>query len=106
MPITLSISPHGRPFIERGSDDEAAPGLSAAAEARIEAAFAEDAAGGLLRLATAELQTTLPASLGFAREVARLYLTRLSHTAGVEGAKDLPAVPAPSAEELNALALR
>ena len=40
-------------------------------------AFSDDPARGLLHLATVELQTPLPASLGYARDLAKDYLTAL-----------------------------
>ncbi len=109
MSLALSISPHGRPFIETVEDEQSAPGaraLNNAASARIAAAFAESASRGLLDLATVELQTPLPAPLDFARDVARAYLTKLCHSSGAQTTAELAPIPPPPAEELAALALQ
>src|SRR5947207_4087617 len=105
MTITLSISPHGAPFVEAAPDPEA-PGLEEAAAKRIRAAFAEGPSQGLLHLGTAELQTSLPPALGFARDLARAYLTRLCHTPGLDGTAEVAPVPAPGTDELAAMALQ
>src|SRR5688500_5011991 len=111
MPMTLSISPHGRPFLDAAPPD-AAGSASAAGAAdgqagqRIEGAFSRSPWHGLLHLATAELQTALPSGLSFARDFARTYLTRLCQTPGLEGAADAPPVPPPPADELAETALQ
>src|SRR6478609_6989275 len=105
MPWTLSISPHGRPLLVQ-EEEGALPAMSAAAAQRLEAAFHTGDAAGLLHLATAELQATLPAPLAYARDFARRYLTRLCRTAGVEGGGAPAAVEAPPAEELGFVALQ
>ena len=51
-----------------------------AAAKRIQAAFSDGQARGLLHLATVELQTGLSPSLGFGRDFARSFLTRLCQT--------------------------
>src|ERR1700744_2009915 len=75
--ITLSITPHGRLFVEESAD---APPLTDAAANRIARAFEGSLARGLLHLATVELQAHLPPTFAFARDFARDYLTRLSRT--------------------------
>jgi non-specific serine/threonine protein kinase len=47
---------------------------------RVHAAFGQGMAHGLLHLATTELQTSLVAPLSYARDFARLYLSRLCQT--------------------------
>src|SRR3954468_3082428 len=104
MGWTLSISPHGRPLlVEEG--EGAAPVLSAAAAERLDVAFHAGDSAGLLHLATAELQTVMPAPLAYARDFARRYLTRLCRT-GVEGGGAPGPVEAPAAEELAFVALQ
>jgi len=76
MTLALSISPHGRLHVETATDEEAAVAGEAAAR-RIEKAFAESTAQGLLHLATVELETNLPAAFSFARDWGRAYLTQL-----------------------------
>ncbi len=82
-------------------------------EKAIASAFAGENGGGmgrgLLRLAIAELQTPLGPELGFARELARDYLTRLCHAAAAEGgaeAAEWKQVPPPAREELALFAMR
>ena len=104
MNLVLSISPHGHLHVETADDDEGAVAGEAVAT-RIERAFAESAAQGLLHLATAELETNLPAAFSFAREWGRAYLTQLCHRPEI-GSEDLSwSVPVPSVEERTAMAL-
>jgi non-specific serine/threonine protein kinase len=110
MFIVLSISPHGRLFVEE-SDAEGVAALGGAAGRRVAAAFAESAARGLLHLATAELQTHLPPAFAFARDFAREYLTRVCHTPAPDGPRsDEPGraepLPAPDHADLAATVLR
>ena len=97
MTLHLSISPHGRLFIEPPTDE--------ASSKKIVDAFAESAVRGLLHLATVELQSSLPPSFAFAREFARTYLTRLCHSPEVEASAELDAIPAPPEKDLAELAL-
>ncbi len=101
MPLSLTLSPHGRLFTE---DLPEAPetGLAAAISARIQAAFAESAGHGLLHLASVELTTMLPPVFSFWREFAHGYLTRLCHTPDLDGANRDTALPCPA--ECTALA--
>jgi hypothetical protein len=78
MNLVLSISPHGRLHVESPSDEDGSA-LPAAASKRISEAFHEGTAQGILHLATAELESSLPASFSFAREWGRAYLTQLCH---------------------------
>ena len=64
------------------------------------AAFSESPACGLLHLATRELETSLPAPFGFARDLARLYLTRLCQTPTEGEQGTLAPVPHPSETDL------
>lgn len=104
MGLTLSISLHGRPLLERDAENTVPP-QSALVAQRIEAGFAAGDSAGLLHLATVELQTPLPASLAYARDFARTYLTRLCHTPGLSGGMIEP-LAAPSPEELAFTALQ
>src|SRR2546423_9890930 len=119
MSLGLSISPHGRLLVDgSGGDDGAASAdvapVDGALARRITAAFAESTARGLLHLATAELQTHLPAPFAFARDFGREYLTRLCHTPGVDASADpgpspspFPSpLPPPPEHELSATALQ
>jgi non-specific serine/threonine protein kinase len=97
--LALAISPQGRLHAEETVEADAMP-LPAPTARRVREAFSAGASRGLLHLATAELQTPLPACLGYARDLARDYLTALCHTSGLDGTSELPAVPPPSEEEL------
>jgi len=105
MPIVLSISPHGRLFVEESDSETAAP-VDAGSARRIVAAFAESTSHGLLHLATVELQAQLPPGLAFARDFAREYLTRVCHTPGPEDPGAAPPLPPPSEQELAAVSLQ
>ncbi len=79
--------------------------FSAAAAARIERAFSEGQAPGLMHLATVEVKTALPPGLAFARRLAQLYVTRLCHLGDAETAGADTVVERPAENELGALAL-
>jgi len=101
MGITLSISPHGRLFVEHAVDNAA---LDDVLSKRLEQAFAQDPAQGILHLATRQLQANLPLDFAFARDFGARYLTRLCHTPEIAATTELPPVPVPSAEKLAAIA--
>jgi hypothetical protein len=100
MAITLSISPHGRLFVETSTD---APALDEVLSERIEQVFALSPAQGLLHLATRQLQSSLPPDFAFARDFGCRYLTRLCHTPEIAGASELPPIPVPGDDELAAV---
>lgn len=103
MALVLSISPHGRLYVESAPDEEAAS-IDGSLSRRLEAAFALGAAHGLLHLATGELETSLPAAFSFARDWGRAYLTQLCHQPEGDN-NDRPwSMPAPSVEERAAMA--
>ena len=79
MPLELFLSPQGHLHVREaaGPDGTAVDGP---AGKRIHAAFSEGSARGLLHLATTELQSALPPPFAYARDFARLYLTRLCQT--------------------------
>ncbi len=104
MPITLSISPHGKLFVEP-TNDETSSLPDGPASKRIAPAFADSTAGGLLHLGTVELQTHLPPTFAFARDFAGEYLTRLTRMPPTEPPAPVPAVPQPADDELGMMAL-
>ncbi len=104
MTLVLSISPHGRLHVETAADEDDAVAGEAVAK-RIEKAFAESAAQGLLHLATVELETNLPAAFSFARDWGRAYLTQLCHRPEIGSEERSWSVPVPSVEERTAMAL-
>ena len=99
MPFELVLSPQGHLHVREASQPDAA-GLDGAVGKRIHAAFADSTARGLLHLATTELQSSLPPPLGFVRDFARLYLTRLCQTPVDGESGKVPAIPPPSESDL------
>lgn len=99
MPFELILSPQGHLHV-RESVESASACPDSTLGKRIYAAFAEGPARGLLHLATTELGSALPPPFSFARDLARLYLTRLCQTPtdGEEAA--IGPVPQPSESEL------
>ena len=99
--VAPAISPQGRLHVEETAGvDLSAPGLPESAARRVLQAFSDGASRGLLHLATVELQTPLPAGLGYARDLARDYLTALCHAAPTDGATELTPVAPPPSDEL------
>ena len=106
MPLTLSISPHGRLFIEE-ADDQAASPLAGAAGDRIRRALERDPAAGLLHLATVELQTALPPAFAYVRDLApRLPDPAVSPARPGERCPPSRSFPPPPTEELGFLVLQ
>lgn len=99
MAFELFLSPQGHLHVREVADPEGAA-LDGAVGKRVHAAFAGGTARGLLHLATTDLQSSLPPTFGFARDFARLYLTRLCQTPtdGESGA--VPPIPQPSDTDL------
>ena len=98
--LALTISPQGRLHVdETAQDDLAAQGLPESTARRVLLAFLDGPARGLLHLATVELQTPLPASLGYVHGLAKDYLTALCHAAGMED-RGMAPVASPPSEEL------
>ncbi|HEY5315914.1 MAG TPA: SNF2 helicase-associated domain-containing protein, partial [Pirellulales bacterium] len=98
--MELFISPHGRPLI---ATDSAPDGAPSPALRRMAQALDQSPARGLLHLATAELQTTLPPGLSWARGFASDYLTRLCHTPGLGEATEIAPLAPPPEDELAAV---
>jgi SNF2 family DNA or RNA helicase len=99
MPFELFLSPQGHLHVREVADLDGAA-LDGAVGKRVHAAFAEGTARGLLHLATTDLQSSLPPTFGFARDFARLYLTRLCQTpTDCEGAT-VPPMAQPSETDL------
>lgn len=99
MPFELSLSPQGDLHVlEIASLD--GTGMDGPAGKRIHAAFVNDPAHGLLHLATAELQSSLVAPFAYARDFARLYLTRLCQTPVDPQSGVIPPIAPPSPFDL------
>ncbi|OGV64234.1 MAG: helicase [Lentisphaerae bacterium RIFOXYB12_FULL_65_16] len=96
MPLSLTLSPHGRLFVEEQDD---APELALPeVGARVQRAFAESAGRGLLHLTSVELATVLPPAIAFWREFGRTYLTQLCHVPDLD-AETAAATPVPFPSE-------
>ncbi len=90
--LTLAVSPSGR---LRLLEDPDSPALEALPAAAIAAAFAAGPAAGLFHLGAAEVSTPLAPALGFFRDFARLFVTRLCAIGDLEDQRARVAVPAP-----------
>jgi superfamily II DNA or RNA helicase len=101
-PPTLVLGPDGSLSLEPG--DAETPPLPAALRKRLEAAFKQGWARGLLELGASEPTTDLPPIFAFARDLARLFLAEACKACGPDD--DAPATPIePPAGELARLAL-
>ena len=100
MSHTLTLSPGGHLFLE--PDAAAEPRLDATRSARLTEAFGNSGACGLELLVSALLQEPLPPVLGFWRNFARRYFTRLCHLPDPATALTTPLTP-PDAAEWDAL---
>jgi len=99
MPLELFLSPQGHLHVREVAGPDGAT-LDGPAGKRIHAAFTDGSARGLLHLATTELQSSLPLPFAYARDFARLYLTRLCQTpTDAESGETSPIAP-PSETEL------
>jgi non-specific serine/threonine protein kinase len=103
MPVELMITPHGRATVDPSSQPNNEP--PDPLTKRVTAAFAMGDAHGLLHLATTELTSHLPPGLAFGRNLARVYLTKLCHTPGLDEAMPPPVAP-PDAAELSDLVVK
>ena len=101
-PSDVILTPHGLLLVENAPPPS--PWLEIETGRRVAAAFAESAARGLLHLGTRELNAALPPAGAWWRELARRFLTQLCHTAGLEQAQELAALPPPPEADLSALA--
>lgn len=104
MSIALSISPHGQLLVLDAVSEPKLPDGSWSE--RVRRAFSESQAQGLLELGARELASALPPEFAWARDFACRYLTAVCHTPEISGASELPALPAPAAEEFAAATLQ
>jgi hypothetical protein len=99
MPFELFLTPQGE-LHSRESASPDSPTLDGSAGKRIHTAFIESSAHGLLHLATTELQASLLPPFAYARDFARLYLTRLCQTPVDSQSGVIPSVAPPSETDL------
>ncbi len=93
--LTLAVSPSGRLRLLESPD---APPLDPRPAEAIAAAFAGGPAAGLFHLGAVEVSTRLPPALGFFRDFARLFVTRLCGLGDIEERRAQVDVPAPPGE--------
>ena len=98
--LALAVSPSGR---LRLLEDPDAPALDPEPARAIAAAFTIGPAAGLFHLGAAEVSTPLSPALGFFRDFARLFVTRLCAVGDLEEQRALVSVPVP-ADALDRLA--
>ncbi len=97
--LGLAVTPHRHLRLERlaAAEDEPPPGVAS----RIEAAFSRGQGAGVLHLGASEPATPLPASLGFFRDLGKLWVTALSRMPDAEERRAALEIPLP-VEELGA----
>src|SRR6516164_4725795 len=105
MPFGLFLSPQGHLHV-REVDGQDGNAMDGPVGKRIDAAFHDGTAHGLLHLATTELQTGLSPAFAYARDFARLYLTQLCQTPTDGGGGTIPPTPPPSQTNLAFLVLQ
>ena len=101
--VAVIISPEGRLRVRRV---EATTAEEDAFVDRVIQAFEPGTGGGLLHLATRELQTRLPLDLIFFRSFASRYLTELCRQPVENGQRELPEIEPPSPGEIASLILQ
>lgn len=94
--LELGVSPSGRFHLDVSPADSSP--LAGPVVARIRKAFASGPGSGLLHLGASELSCTLPSSLGFGREIAYLFMTRLCAVADLAQAWETLRLAPPRAE--------
>src|SRR5262245_3203702 len=99
MPFDLFLSPQGNLHVREITGPEGT-GIDGPIGKRILAAFCDGSAQGLLHLATTELQSSLAAPFAFARDFARLYLTRLCQIQVDTQSDVIPPIATPSPSDL------
>ena len=99
MPFDLFLSPHGDLHVREVAGPDGM-GIDGPLAKRIHTAFSDGLAHGLLHLATTELQSTLVAPFAYARDFARLYLTRLCQTPADAQSGLIPPIAPPSQSDL------
>ncbi len=98
-----AVTPGGALTLRADPDDTARVHDEAAA-ARIASALAVGTIDGVLHLGAREVDTHLPAPYAWLREIGRSFVARLCALPDAEANRATLTVPAPTGEELNALA--
>ena len=85
---TIALSPHGALYL-------LPPPLSSPVSERIQAAFARSSGVGLMQLGLSELDSDLPPDLGFWRDFASLYFSRVCSLPALAETQSLDAISVP-----------
>ena len=106
MTFELALTPAGRIAVRRSDSDQQGGGgqTSNGRLAKVATAFDSSPAEGLFALAVQRLDASAAPSLGYWRDFAALYLSRLCQTPEVAGT-EIEEVPPPSAGELATMLL-
>ncbi len=96
----ISLLPSGKPWLDPGAPDAMA--IEARAGQRLTRAFAQGPGHGLLDLGAVELDTVLPPSAHWFREIGHRFMTRLSGHPDLEALRERVTV-SPSPGELDEL---
>ena len=102
--LDLYVTAQRRFHLEAHADEQPAS-LPTATAAKIQRAFHDGQAPGLLYLATTELKSNLPPTLAFARSFAQRYITHLCHLGDAEVSTQVQLLAPPDEAELNTIAL-
>src|SRR5262245_46632818 len=101
--MALALTPRGVLHVDDGAAAAAVPveetWPSAAVRARVIDAFARGTGAGLLQLGAVEVATELPPTFAWARELARLFLTRLCGVPTLEDERERVELAWPGADE-------
>src|SRR5690242_3956209 len=84
----LALSPHGLLHLEDAADADAGAALPPQIADRIARAFADDPGGGLLHLGAVEVDTVLPPTLAYFRDLARDLVAALRAEPDLEELRD------------------
>ena len=103
--LNLYVTAQRRFHLETQAPEQPASAPTTATAAKIQRAFHDGQAPGLLYLATAELKTDLPPTLAFARSFAQRYVTHLCHLGEAAVLEEEELIAPPAETELNNIAL-
>jgi non-specific serine/threonine protein kinase len=102
MAFDIVLTPHGHLILAETAD---APVLERGAADRLARAFDSGTGSGLLQLGAGEVDTALPPTFGYWRDVAARYVTALcAHPGTADGAAAPDELPCPAAADLDEIA--
>lgn len=98
--LTLQVSPHGRLLLVDADD---APAMDANVARRLNAAFAQSSAHGLLHLGASAVGAPLPPVVAYWRDFAARYVTAACGSPGADGHLLAVEMPVPATDTLEAV---